>query len=102
MIFDCFTFFNELELLEIRLNILNDYVDKFVIVEGSKTFSGKDKSYNFDINKFSKFKDKIIYVQFSDYPKFESAWDYETLQRNYILDVLKKYAANQLPHITYL
>ena len=42
MIYDCFTFFNELDLLDIRLNILNDYVDKFVIVESTKTFTGKE------------------------------------------------------------
>ena len=43
MIFDCFSFFNELELLEIRLNILNDVVDKFVVVEGTLTHTGKPK-----------------------------------------------------------
>ena len=41
-IYDCFLFFNELELLEIRLNVLNDYVDYFVLVESTKTFSNKD------------------------------------------------------------
>ena len=46
-IFDCFIFNNEVELLEIRLNILNDVVDKFVIVEGKSTFSGKKKDSSF-------------------------------------------------------
>ena len=46
-IFDCFIFNNEVELLELRLNILNDVVDKFVIVEGSSTFSGKKKKSSF-------------------------------------------------------
>ena len=59
-IFDCFIFNHEVELLEIRLNILNDYVDKFVISESKYTHSGAKKKLNFDINKFSKFKKKII------------------------------------------
>ena len=46
-IFDCFIFNNEVELLELRLNILNDVVDKFVIIEGNSTFSGKKKESNF-------------------------------------------------------
>ena len=43
MIYDCFTFFNELDLLEIRLNVLNQYVDKFVIVEATRTQNNKLK-----------------------------------------------------------
>ena len=46
-IYDCFIFNNEVELLELRLNILNDVVDKFVIVEGNFTFSGTKKESNF-------------------------------------------------------
>ena len=46
-IFDCFIFNHEIELLEIRLNILNDYVDKFVITEGDMTFSGFPKESYF-------------------------------------------------------
>lgn len=86
MIYDCFTFFNELDLLEIRLNILNDIVDKFVIVEGTKTFKGNDKPLNFKANeeRFEKFKDKIIYVVFNDYPESDNPWLYENLQRNAI------------------
>jgi len=42
-VYDCFTFFNELDLLEIRLNILDPYVDYFVIHESTETFSGKSK-----------------------------------------------------------
>ena len=50
-IFDCFIFNHEIELLEIRLNILNDYVDKFVITEGDMTFSGFPKESHFLNNK---------------------------------------------------
>lgn len=92
MIYDCFTFFNELDLLEIRLNILKDVVDKFIIIEGSKTHSGMDKPYNFDINIFKQFEDKIIYRQFDTFPPFKNAWIYENLQRNYILEVLNDFA----------
>ena len=61
-IYDCFMFFDEEMLLDLRLNILNSYVDKFVITESKFMHSGKPKKLIFDINKFSKFKDKIIYI----------------------------------------
>ena len=60
-IYDCFMFFDEEMLLDLRLNIMDKYVDKFVITEASYMHSGKPKKLVFDINKFSKFKDKIIY-----------------------------------------
>jgi beta-1,4-mannosyl-glycoprotein beta-1,4-N-acetylglucosaminyltransferase len=65
MIYDCFTFFNELELLKIRLEELSPYVDYFVISEGDKTHSGKKKEFNFLKNKalFKKWKKKIIYLK---------------------------------------
>ena len=61
-IYDCFMYFDEDLLLDIRLNILNKYVKKFVITESTFLHSGKTKKLNFDINKFTKFKDKIIYI----------------------------------------
>ena len=60
-IFDCFQFFDEEMLLDLRLNIMDKYVNKFVITEATYMHSGKPKKLLFDINKFSKFKDKIIY-----------------------------------------
>ena len=60
-IYDCFMFFDEEMLLDLRLNIMNKYVDKFIITEATYMHSGKNKKLVFDINKFSKFKDKIIY-----------------------------------------
>ena len=51
-------FFDEEMLLDLRLNILDEFVDKFVIVESSYTHSGKEKKLTFDINKYSKFKKK--------------------------------------------
>ena len=55
-------FFDEEMLLDLRLNILDKYVDKFVITEATYMHNGKPKKLNFDVNKFSKFKDKIIYI----------------------------------------
>ena len=67
-IYDCFMFFDEEMLLDLRLNIMNKYVDKFIITEASYMHSGKPKKLMFDINKFSKFKDKIIYIVVDDLP----------------------------------
>jgi len=61
-IFDCFQFFDEEMLLDLRLNIMDKYVDKFVITEATYMHNGKPKKLIFDINKYSKFKDKIIYI----------------------------------------
>ena len=76
-IFDCFMYFNEDLILEIRLNELYNRVDKFIIVESSYTHSGDFKEYNFDIKKFDKFKDKIIYIKIKDKPENYLEIDYE-------------------------
>ena len=91
MIIDCFPFFNELDLLEIRLNVLNDVVDKFVLVEASKTQSLIDKPFYFEENKdrYSKFLDKIIHVKITDYPK-KDGWAMENYQRNCIVKGLQQ------------
>jgi len=69
MIYDLTQIFNELDLLEIRMNILDEYVDKFVIGESTQTFSGNKKPLSFkeNENRFSKWKDKIIYVEIPEY-----------------------------------
>ena len=69
-IYDCFNFFNELDLLEIRLNTLNDVVDYFVIVEADVTHSGLNKPFYYEnnIDRFAKFKDKIINFKIFDTP----------------------------------
>ena len=67
-LYDCFMYFDEDLVLDLRLNILNDYVDKFVIAEATKDHTGKEKKLNFDINNFSKFKNKITYVVVEDIP----------------------------------
>jgi beta-1,4-mannosyl-glycoprotein beta-1,4-N-acetylglucosaminyltransferase len=100
-------FFDEEMLLDLRLNILDKFVDKFVIVESSYTHSGKEKKLIFDINKYSKFKKKINYIILKDPPKgieqinnndnedeisrkeILNAIKRENLQRNTIFNVLK-------------
>ena len=68
-IFDCTTFYSEDLMLDVRFNILNEHVHKFVIVESKYSHSGKKKNLNFDINKFKKFKDKIRYVVIENEPE---------------------------------
>ena len=66
-IYDCFTFFNEIDLLKIRLEYLYDYVDKFVISESNLTFAGQKKPFYFLNHKkeFSRWQNKIVYLQCS-------------------------------------
>ena len=63
-IIDCFIFYNELDLLKLRLKELNDKVDKFILIESDKTFSGKDKPFYYKDNQelFAEYKEKIIHV----------------------------------------
>ena len=68
-IFDCFMFFDENVILDVRLNILNQFVDYFVIVESRYNHNGHEKDLNFDINKYKNFKDKIIYIIHENVPK---------------------------------
>ena len=106
-IYDCITYFDEEVLLDFRLNCLNKYVDKFVIVESKYTHRGVKKGFNLDLGRFKKFKEKIIYIKIktkpsnlniikkSDHEDNKSSkhifngyiWDH--FQRNKILDGLK-------------
>ena len=54
-IFDCFQYFNEDHISDLRFNILNEFVDKFVIVESTVNHQGKPKKLHFDINRYKKF-----------------------------------------------
>lgn len=71
-IYDCFPFFNELEILEIRLKLLYDHVDYFVISECDYTFSGLEKPFYFEENRerFDPYLDKIIHLKHYDTDKF--------------------------------
>ena len=98
-IYDCFQYFNEDQMVDLRLNILDKYVDYFVISESTRTHQGKIKEINFDINKFKKFKDKIKFVvadykkkiDFNNHTGGESP--VEQHQRNHLMEGIK----NALP-----
>ena len=86
-IYDCFTFLNEFDLLELRLRELYDYVDYFVLVEGDRTFQNNTKPlfYSEHNQRFDKWKDKIIYVPVTDMPEHTDPWGRERHQRDAIL-----------------
>ena len=94
-IYDCFQYYNEDHIVDLRLNILDKFVDYFVISESTKTHQGKSKKLNFDIKNFSKFKNKIKYlvadynqeVKFVNHIGGESP--IEQHQRNYLMEGLK-------------
>ena len=68
-IIDCTTYYSEDLMLDVRFNILNDYVDKFIITESKFSHSGAEKPLNFNINNFPKFKDKIHYLVIENEPE---------------------------------
>ena len=99
MIYDCFSFYNELDILEIRLATLDEIVDKFVLVEADWTHTGKPKPLFFAENRtrFTPFLDKIIHIVVTDkdIPSFpatatdrQKAWIRENCQRNAIANGL--------------
>ena len=67
-IFDCFMYFDEDLILDTRLNILNKYVDFFIIVESKYNHKGEKRSLKLDLEKFKKFKNKIRYLVIEDLP----------------------------------
>jgi hypothetical protein len=86
-IFDAFTVYNELDLLEIRLTELYNYVDYFVIVEANTTFTNRPKSFYYQDNnqRYAQWADKIIHVRIDDMPGVADPWVNETFQRDAIL-----------------
>ena len=68
-IFDCTTFYSEHMMMDIRFNILDKHVHKFVVVESLFSHSGEKKKLNFDIKNYPKFKDKIIYLVIEKEPE---------------------------------
>ncbi len=93
-IFDCFMFYDEEIILDFRLNYLNEYVDKFVIVESSYTHSGKKRNLIFDEKKYNKFKDKISYIVLDKEPndlfKIDGKEKFDEKNSKYILNALKR------------
>lgn len=100
MIYDCFTFYNELELLEIRLNILNDVVDKFVLIENIVTYTNQKKPLYYQKNKarYKKFHNKIIHVIVRDAPNVSHPWIIE----HYLMAAAKRGLKNAKPNDTIL
>jgi len=95
-VYDCFTFFNEFELLRLRLEELHEVVDHFVIVEGSKSYTGNDKPLYFENRKkdFAKFEDKIIHLIIDEFPgstgnEDDDHWNREIYSRNFMMNGLK-------------
>ena len=68
-VYDCFMYYDEDLILDLRLNLLDKYVNKFVIVESKFTHSGKKRNLRFDIKNFQKFSDKIIYIPVDTLPE---------------------------------
>ena len=94
-IYDCFQYFNEDHILDLRMNILDEYVDYFVISESTKTHQGKNKKINFDIKNFKKFKSKIKFIV-ADYDQdinfkkhFGGESPIEQHQRNCLIEGIK-------------
>ena len=113
-IYDCFMYYDEDLVLDLRLNLLDKYIKKFVVVEANYTHSGKKRNFNFSLDKFQKFKDKIIYIQVENLPDtirqindvdndhkknsviLDNALERENFQRNQILQGLTNCAENDL------
>lgn len=108
-IVDAFTFFNEIELLKIRLELLYDHVDAFCICEGRYTFTGIEKPYFIELHQqdLKPWLDKIIYLKFQpditgvDFSKKDSsfnptspAWQMERGQRNALIEVCNQMDAS--------
>ncbi len=96
-VYDCFTFFNELELLTLRFEELYDSVDHFVLVESKISFTGKEKPLHFAENahRFEKYKDKIIHIVVEDFSELVGEWEQdhwtrEKQSRNAFLQGLKE------------
>jgi beta-1,4-mannosyl-glycoprotein beta-1,4-N-acetylglucosaminyltransferase len=114
-IFDCFMYFDEEIVLDVRLNTLNEFVDYFVIVESKYNHRGEPRKLLFNIEKFKKFRDKIIYLVHDEIPEQleiindndnnedKKSSDYimnalyrENGQRNFIVNGLEKAKDNDL------
>ena len=111
---DCFMYYDEDMILDIRLNILNKYVSHFVICEANFNHNGTERKLQFDIKKFSKFKDKIIYIPLENQPNnlkkintsddiltknskiLDNALLRENYQRNYLFTGIKDFDDSDL------
>jgi hypothetical protein len=94
MIYDCFTFFNELDILELRLNILDPYVDRFLLVEAGETFSGRPKPFFYSENekRFRKWRKKIIHIRLNMRVGTDDAFERAFIQKERIKSSLEGFA----------
>ena len=90
-IIDCITFFDEEVILKLRLNILHNYVDKFIITEGAYDHRGNKRKLNFNIKNFAQFSDKIIYIPIYNFPNLDDPWKMLEHQRNASLKYIKQF-----------
>ncbi|MFL2889516.1 MAG: hypothetical protein ACJZ4O_01545 [Pelagibacteraceae bacterium] len=94
-IYDCFQYFNEDHMVDLRMNILNEFVDYFIISESTKTHQGENKKLNFNIKNFKKYENKIKYfvADFEKEKDFNNHTGGESLieqhQRNNLIEGLK-------------
>ena len=97
-IYDCCIYFDENLMLDMRFNILNEHVDKFVVVEATRDHSGNSKKLNFNINNFQKFKEKIIYHVVEDIPQevknYKKGWSPNFYRENFHRDSISKAIEN--------
>jgi beta-1,4-mannosyl-glycoprotein beta-1,4-N-acetylglucosaminyltransferase len=98
MIWDGFMFFNEFDLLEVRLHELDPYVDRFILVEADFTFQGGTKPYYFEENKdrYKPFLDRIMHVKLTGPVDTDDPWVREKLQRNAIANGLTDAAEDDI------
>jgi beta-1,4-mannosyl-glycoprotein beta-1,4-N-acetylglucosaminyltransferase len=88
-IFDCFMYFDEDVVLDVRLNTLNQYVNKFIIVESLFTHKGDKRDLKFDIKKFNKFENKIVYLVYENEPfEIESINEADTENEKSVKSIL--------------
>ncbi len=96
-IFDCVTFFQENIQFELRVNILNHVVDKFIVCESIFDHSGKKKKINFNPNLYPNFKNKILHLILEKpFPKRNNRWENQAIQREYLFDGFKNADENDL------
>lgn len=97
-IYDCFPFFNEMEILDLRFRHHYNLVDFFVIVESTKTFTGNDKPLYFQENKerYAPFLDKVIHIVVDDSPETDDFWIREHYQKDQIRRAFKSVEPNDL------
>ena len=111
-IFDCFMYFDEDLLLDLRLNCLDKFVDKFIIIECNYNHKGESKKSSFNKEKYKKFENKIEYILLKEQPEdierinvndneietndkyILNAVKRENFQRNYIKNCLSEASEN--------